>query len=186
MGFCTKGASMKIGIAGAQSVGKTTLLNALRSEKYFNNFAICDEVTRRVKSYGLPINEDGTDVTQRLIMNEHIANVFLHDDMITDRTALDGLVYSKYLFKHNKINQNTMNYVTTVFQRVWAQYNNVFYIEPEFEIVDDGTRSVDIAFRNEISEIFEYTIDKHKLKVYRVKGTLRNRANTIMDLLEGR
>jgi len=80
---------MRIGITGAQSVGKTTLLNALRSEKLFKDYAICDEVTRRVKSYGLPINEGGTDTTQRLIMNEHIYNAFMHEDMLTDRTALD-------------------------------------------------------------------------------------------------
>ena len=48
---------MRIGITGAQSVGKTTLLNALRSEKLFDDYTICDEVTRRVKSYGLPIIE---------------------------------------------------------------------------------------------------------------------------------
>ena len=41
---------MRIGITGAQSVGKTTLLNALRSEKLFDDYTICDEVTRRVKS----------------------------------------------------------------------------------------------------------------------------------------
>ena len=80
---------MKIGITGAQSVGKTTLLNALRSEKLFKDYVICDEVTRRVKSYGLPINEEGTDITQRLIMNEHIVNVFMYGNMLTDRTALD-------------------------------------------------------------------------------------------------
>ena len=94
---------MRIGITGAQSVGKTTLLNALRSEKLFKDYVVCDEVTRRVKSYGLPINEEGTDITQRLIMNEHIVNVYMHDNMLTDRTALDGLVYSTYLYKQNKI-----------------------------------------------------------------------------------
>jgi hypothetical protein len=45
------------GISGAQSVGKTTLLNALRSEPTFKDYSICDEVTRRVKSYGLLIND---------------------------------------------------------------------------------------------------------------------------------
>lgn len=177
---------MMIGITGAQSVGKTTLLNALRSEKIFNNYAICDEVTRRVKSYGLPINEDGTDNTQRLVMNEHIVNVFMHDNMLTDRTALDGLVYSTYLFKHNNISISTMRYVNDVFSRVWASYDYVFYIEPEFDIVDDGTRSVSKEFRDEIAELFESTIEKRKLSMHRVKGSVRNRVNSIIDLLEGR
>ncbi len=177
---------MRIGITGAQSVGKTTLLNALRSEKLFSNFAICDEVTRRVKSYGLPINEDGTDVTQLLIMNEHIYNVFMYDNMLTDRTALDGLVYSTYLFKHGKISDKTMGKIRDVFNRVWEQYDTVFYIQPEFTMVDDGTRSIDIEFRNEIVDIFNSTIEKRNLSVHRVYGSVRNRVTTIMDYLEGR
>ena len=177
---------MRIGITGAQSVGKTTLLNALRSEKLFTNYKICDEVTRRVKSYGLPINEDGSDTTQRLIMNEHIANVFLYDNMLTDRTALDGLVYSKFLYKYAKINDNTMRYVTDVFHSVWEKYDYVFYIEPEFEIVDDGVRSIDKKFRDEIADIFEQTIEKMKLSMCRVHGSVRDRTTSIMDILEGR
>lgn len=177
---------MRIGITGAQSVGKTTLLNALRSEKFFKDYAICDEVTRRVRSYGLPINEDGTGVTQRLIMNEHIVNVFMNEKMLTDRTALDGLVYSTYLFKHKKIGDKTMQYVTDVFNRVWAQYDHVFYIVPEFEMEDDGTRSISKSFRDEIVEIFEWAIEKRKLSMTRVTGSVRNRVDTIIGILEGR
>ena len=178
---------MKIGITGAQSVGKTTLLNALRSEKLFSeHFKICDEVTRTVKGYGLPINEDGNDSTQRLIMNEHVVNVFLYDNMITDRTALDGLVYTTYLYKHAKVNQPTLTYTTNIFNRVWEKYDHVFYIEPEFDIVDDGVRSIDVVFRNEIADLFKTTIEKKNLTLHRVKGSVRNRVNTIMDILEGR
>lgn len=178
---------MKIGITGAQSVGKTTLLNALRSEKLFANyFTICDEVTRRVKSYGLPINEEGTDTTQKLIMNEHIVNVFMNDRMITDRTALDGLVYTNYLYKNAKVNQPTLHYAQDVFNKVWPQYTHVFYIEPEFDIVNDGIRSVDQKFRDDIAELFENIIDKKKLTVFRVKGSVRDRVTAIMNLLEGR
>ena len=177
---------MRIGITGAQSVGKTTLLNALRSEKLFKDYVICDEVTRRVKGYGLPINEEGTDNTQRLIMNEHIVNVFMYGNMLTDRTALDGLVYSTYLYKNNQINTSTMAYVKEVFNKVWHSYDFVFYIEPEFEIVDDGVRSINKQFRDEIADLFEATIEKEKLNMLRVKGSVRNRVNTIIDHLEGR
>ena len=119
-------------------------------------------------------------------MNEHIVNVFMHDRMLTDRTALDGLVYTTYLYKHAKVNTKTYVYATEVFNQVWKQYNHVFYIEPEFDIVDDGVRSVDIDFRNEIADMFEAIINNKKLTLHRVKGSVRNRVNSIMDLLEGR
>jgi hypothetical protein len=158
----------------------------LRSEKLFKEYVICDEVTRRVKSYGLPINEEGTDITQRLIMNEHIVNVFMYGNMLTDRTALDGLVYSAYLYNKNQISANTLKYVREVFNKVWHSYDYVFYIEPEFEIVDDGVRSINKQFRDEIAELFEYVIEKENLSMLRVKGSVRNRVNTIIDHLEGR
>jgi nicotinamide riboside kinase len=177
---------MNLGITGAQSVGKTTLLNALRSEKALTGFTVCDEVTRRVKSYGLPINEAGTNVTQRLIMQEHIANVFMHHSMITDRTALDGLVYSSYLFKKGSIDASTMKFVRQVFDKVWPAYDHVFYIAPEFDIADDGERSVSTDFRDEIVEIFETIIKTNKLPVIRIKGSVRERVSTIINILEGR
>ena len=177
---------MRIGITGAQSVGKTTLLNALRSEKLFKDYVICDEVTRRVKSYGLSINEEGTDVTQRLIMNEHIVNVYMHDKMLTDRTALDGLVYSTYLYKQNQISISTMKYVREVFQKVRKSYDVIFYIDPEFDIVDDGVRSIDKEFRNDITGLFRVTIANENLSVIRVKGSVRERVNTVINYLEGR
>jgi len=177
---------MRIGITGAQSVGKTTLLNALRSEKTLQDYVICDEVTRRVKGYGLPINEDGNDNTQRLIMNEHIVNVFMNKKMLTDRTVLDGLVYSTYLYRNAKINQPTLKYVQDVFDKVWSQYDHVFYIEPEFDIVDDGVRSINVNFRNEIADLFESVIEKNKLTMTRVRGSVRVRVDTVIGILEGR
>lgn len=177
---------MKLGISGAQSVGKTTLLNALRSEKGLLGFTICDEVTRRVKGYGLPINEDGNDATQNLIMQEHIVNVFMYENIITDRTALDGLVYTSYLHRRGKVSVDTLIKTRNIFNKVWPKYDYVFYIEPEFDLIDDGIRSADIKFRDEIADLFEMVIDKEKLTVTRIKGSVRDRVTTIINILEGR
>jgi hypothetical protein len=62
----------------------------------------------------------------------------------------------------------------------------VFYIEPEFDMVNDGTRSVDTTFRDQVVDIFDSIIERRKLTMHRVKGSVRNRVNTIMDFLEGR
>ena len=175
---------MKIGISGAQSVGKTTLLNAIRSEPFFKGFEICNEVTRRVKSYGFSINENGNDVTQRLIMQEHVINIFMYSDFITDRTVLDGLVYSKYLRNHSKISNETMDFVYKVYSRCIGQYDLLFYIPPEFELEDDGVRSIDVTFRNSIVESFENVIYTHGLTVTILKGSLRERLDTVIESYE--
>ena len=58
---------MIVSFTGAQSTGKTTLLNKVRDLNPNLNFV--DEVTRRIKrEYNLPINEGGGDVTQSMII----------------------------------------------------------------------------------------------------------------------
>ena len=184
MGSVYERTIMRIGIAGAQSVGKTTLLNALRSEPEFKDYEICNEVTRRVSSYGLPINEEGNDITQRLIMQEHIVNVFMYDNMITDRTVLDGFVYSSYLLTGQKINANTYLYADRIFERVINYYDLLFYIPPEFDIKDDGVRSMDIKFRDDIANLFEYIINERMVPTIHLQGTVRERVGQVLKFVK--
>jgi nicotinamide riboside kinase len=172
---------MKIGIIGSQSVGKSTLMTALKSEKAFNDFHFCDEIARRIRSYNIPINEQGTDITQKLIMQEHITNVFMYDKMITDRTALDCLVYGIYLHNQGKISHESMQFMLSAFDRVWKLYDLVFYIRPEFDIVPDGIRSTNVEMRNEVDALFTKIIEEKNLKVVLVSGSVRERVNTVMD-----
>jgi len=174
---------MRIGISGAQSVGKTTLLNALRSESIFKDYAICDEVTRRVMSYGFPINEHAIDMTQRLIMQEHVMNVFMHDNMITDRTALDGLVYTQYLMENNKgMSEKTWTFANNVYHRVMPHYDVLFYIEPEFELVGDGVRSENKFFRDRIVTIFASKLETTlPCPVIRLHGSVRERTERVVE-----
>jgi nicotinamide riboside kinase len=178
---------MKIGITGSHSVGKTTLLNALRSEPCFKDYKICDEVTRQVRALGVNINENGNDNTQRLIMMKHLENVFLHDKMITDRTALDCLVYSRYLWARGQVSSETMYHITDMFNKMWHMYSVVFYIEPEFDVVDDGVRSIDAAFRDDINHAFRQAIAElklHKDNFHLVKGSVVSRVNQVMNVYE--
>lgn len=178
---------MKIGLTGTHSVGKTTLLNALRSEPCFKNFAICDEVTRQVRALGLSINEAGSDNTQRIIMLKHIENIMLHDNMITDRTALDCLVYSRYLWKKGKLTDETFSIIHKLFLKLWSQYDLIFFIEPEFDLVADGVRSIDEDFRNDIHKEFTSTIAELKLykdNLHYLKGSVVSRVQQVLTVYE--
>lgn len=175
---------MRIAISGAQSVGKTTILNALRSEKIFKDYHVANEVTRRVKGYGLPINEFGGDSTQRLIMQEHIVNTFMYDNFIADRSAWDGFVYTAYLWSNGRVSHDTLDFARSVFMKVQPTYDLQFYIEPEFDIVDDGVRSVDKAFRDDIIRIFESTAIDYKMNAVRLSGSVRERVEQVLTAIE--
>ena len=176
---------MRIGISGAQSVGKTTLLNALRSEKCFADYAIRNEVTRTVKSYGIDINEAGSDTSQLLIMKEHIYNVYMFDNMLTDRTALDGIVYTHWLFAEprNQVSEACFEECLSIFQRLIGSYDHIFYIAPEFPIEDDGVRSASEQWQNEIVREFEAYIEHYNVPVTRLSGSVRERVNTILKTI---
>ena len=178
---------MKIGISGSQSVGKTTLLNALRSEKSLKEYSFLTEVTRRVQGYGLPINEGGVDLTQKLIMHEHIVNWFMHDKFIADRCSLDGYVYSYYLWSENKVSYEAMSYAKEVNDKLIGKYDILFYIPPEFDIEDDGVRSADVQFRNNIVALFEGNIEllkENNTEVIRIGGSVRERVEQILNKIE--
>ena len=51
---------------GPSSSGKSTLLTECK-HKYSNKFTYVEEITRKIKNKGLPINEQGSDLTQLLI-----------------------------------------------------------------------------------------------------------------------
>lgn len=172
----------KIGISGAQSVGKTTLLNALRSEKCFKDYAVRNEVTRTVKSYGIDINEAGSDVSQLLIMKEHIYNVFMFDNMLTDRTALDGIVYTHWLYREprNQVSTACFEECKRIFHTLIESYDHLFYIAPEFPIEDDGVRSASEKWQGEIVREFESYIEDYNVTITRLSGSVRERVNTIL------
>lgn len=174
---------MRIGISGAQSVGKTTLLNALRSEKCFSDYDIRNEVTRTVRSYGLAINEHGSDTTQQLIMKEHIYNLIMFDNMITDRTALDGIVYTHWLYTDGKVSQECAAECESVFKKIISMYDYMFYIKPEFPIEDDGVRSSSQQWQDEIVVLFDRYINQYNIKVIPVSGSVRERVNTILKTI---
>mgnify|MGYP003665042816 FL=1 len=105
---------MIFSFTGAQSTGKTTLLKYLHKCNGNYPFEFVPEVTRLVsRDYEMPINEQGGDLTQMLIMTEHVRNIYKHRanrlvrgiHQIFDRCALDGIVYSFWLLQEGKISR---------------------------------------------------------------------------------
>ena len=196
---------MIFSFTGAQSTGKTTLLKRLiEANKGVDNwnfpFEFVPEVTRLVRrEYEVSINEGGDDITQMLIMTEHIRNVYggktdrllrgIHQ--IYDRCALDGVVYSHYLLDKGKISRTTYEACELIYKKLRNKYDVIFYTSPkDVELVDDGERSVDVHFREDIIDLFNlylYSINKDnkdKPRVILLEGTVEERLETIKSTLD--
>ncbi len=182
---------MIISFTGAQSTGKTTLLNLIKDlNPYLDSI---DEVTRRIKrEYNLPINEDGGDITQTMIMSDHIANIFrkYDSDVIFDRCALDGVVYTQWLYNKGKVSKEVLQWAKKIYNTLIDKYDAIFVTSPEdVPLVDDGERSVDIDFREEIIDIFNMYIDDIKIysrevNLFVVEGSVEERMKYIKNILE--
>jgi len=181
---------MRVSFTGAQSTGKTTLLNKCK-EKY-KDYKFVDEVTRYVrKTYDVKINEIGGTETQLYILAEHIKNHLKPDEnLILDRCILDGYVYTKYQVVNGKVSEQVLHAFNGVFAVLFDKLDYIFYTDPsDVKLVDDGERSVDYKFRDDIIFLFEDLITykmspKNREKVIRLSGTVEERMKTIEEYLK--
>lgn len=175
---------MKIAIAGAQSTGKSTLLNALKQE--YSNIQFIEEITRELKAQGYKINEDGNDDTQIQIMNLHKKYSTLSEDAIYDRCALDGIVYTQYLYDNGNISEEVYQTSLEIFEEIINRYDKICYLKPEFDIVDDGERSTNKSFRDDIVDLFEQYIDMYNLDVIVLTGSVEERIRQFKEVFDAR
>ena len=180
---------MVISFTGAQSTGKSTLLEGCKKDGRFNGYTFQHEVTRWVKKkYDLTINEGGDDLTQLAILAKHLDNYLTYrgKDVVMDRCILDGLVYTTYLYAgpDQVVGDEVYNYAEFLFKKLIDKVDIIFYTEPEIPLVDDGERSANVEFRDGVVKLFEEAIDHFKIPVVRLKGTYDERMETIFKTLD--
>lgn len=170
---------MKIALSGLHSQGKTTLLNELDKINLFKDYVKVPSPTRILQQEGFKINECGDESTQLCIMMQHLKNVLQFNSYsIFDRCALDGYAYG-LVFRKKIIDRQLFNVFKELFYTTIKQYDYIFYIEPELEIINDNTRSLDINFFNEVKDNFECTIRDNNIPVRRVRGSIQERVDFI-------
>jgi len=180
---------MIISFTGAQSTGKSTLLK-LCKEEFGEKFSYVEEVTRLVKrQHNVPINEDAGNITQLLIMNQHIANSIKYtENVIMDRCCIDGYVYTEWLLFQNKVNYWVAEYAARIADMLMKKLDIVFYCQADFALVEDGERSSNEKFRDEIEQrmnniLVNATIEPLQGKVVILTGSVEERMQTIKQTI---
>ena len=85
---------MKIGFCGTMSVGKTTLVNALKELPEFKDYTFRTERSKYLMELGIPLNTDSTIKGQVVFLAER-ASELMCENIITDRTIIDIIAFTK-------------------------------------------------------------------------------------------
>ena len=176
---------MRIAIIGMQGTGKTTLLEALKKD-WNVDWEIMPSIGRTMKSMGLPINEMGSDKTQYEALFLTLEQLKYKDGFYA-RTFVDGFVYTKYLAERGLVHPDILETWTRYLERNQKEYDYQFYLEPEFELEKDGTRSGDDDFNYNSERLFKETVEYLKsigIKIYKLTGSVEERVAQVNEIVK--
>jgi GTPase SAR1 family protein len=174
---------MKIGFCGTMSVGKTTLVNALKNLPEFEGYEFSTERSKYLRDLGIPLNTDSTIKGQIVFLAER-ASELMCENIITDRTVIDVMAFTNLA--------QSIPYVVgidfaTVASPLLKEYDYLFYISPEgIEVEDNGVRTVDVEYRNKIDKEIKKLLLKYKYrpKYYaELSGTTEERIEKIKQVI---
>ncbi len=175
----------KVAICGAHSQGKTTLVNALKGDILLSsnlNFSYRTNLTRDLSKL-LPINEQGDNASQYLVMARHLEYALTPGRWILDRGAIDGIAYSHYFYDKGTVDKTVFDALEKIYELCIPHYDKIFYIAPELPLRDDGQRSVNADFFNGVAEQFNFYTKHFSVsdRVIFISGTVEERAKKVID-----
>jgi len=174
---------MRIGLCGTMSVGKTTLVNALKELPEFKNYTFRTERSKYLRDMGIPLNTDSTVKGQSVFLAER-ASELMQKNIITDRTILDVMAFARC--------SDSMNYLESqqfcdFASNMLHEYDYIFYVSPEgVDIEDNGVRETNSDYRKIIDQNILLLIEKNKFRIknlIRISGSTEDRIKQIKDTL---
>ena len=174
---------MKIGLCGTMSVGKTTLVNALKEIPQFKDYAIATERSKYLNSLGIPLNYKTTIEGQTIFLAERVTEL-MQENIITDRTIIDVMAFTECATHTSIIDANAF---IDYSRRFISQYDYIFYISPEgIGIKDNGIRETDATYRKKIDESIQKLLLKYRPHYYTLKGSTEERIKQMLEIINYR
>lgn len=184
--------NVKINFVGAQGTGKTTLLEAARKDEYFKDFKFCTEIVRDlVKKKNLSINESGNEKSQKVFFDAY-NKILNKKGYISDRCIIDVHAYTNYLYDFKPTNDEKE--LQSLFKEILREksilkslnkdsFGIIVYFPIEFELVDDGVRSLNVNFQEYIDEYIIDTLNKYQLSFYTIRGSVEQRLKQLKEII---
>ena len=167
---------MKIGFCGTMSVGKTTLVKALKELSEFKDYTFRTERSKYLMEMGIPLNTDST-LKGQLVFAAERASELMQENIITDRTIVDVMAFSnlsKSMEAHEK------HYLTSTLYYLIKEYDILFYVSPEgVEIENNGVRETDAKYRIAIDKEIKSITQMFRGNTITIKGTIEERIEQV-------
>jgi nicotinamide riboside kinase len=171
---------MKIGFCGTMSVGKTTLVNALKELPEFKDYTFATERSKYLRDLGIPLNTDSTIKGQMVFLAER-ASELMCENIITDRTVIDVMAFTK-------LAESIPHYIGDLFEKLASnivrEYDYIFYISPKgIPVEDNGVRTTDIEYRDKVDKEIQRILKERAHQCIELYGTTEERIQKIKQVL---
>jgi GTPase SAR1 family protein len=172
---------MKIGLCGTVSVGKTTLVNALKELEQFKDYEFATERSKYLRDQGIALNTDST-LKGQIVFAAERALELMKENIITDRTIYDVMAFT---FSAESISEFEKREFANLMSRLVGEYDVVIYVSPEgVDIEDNGVRTIDSKYRDSIDKVIKLMLEHWPPnKLIEIKGTTDERIETIKGAL---
>ena len=184
---------MRIAFTGVHSTGKTTLLDALKSNYSEELYAI-SEIARNVISCGYPLGKDANVDSYINLISEQLKaeNIFVNYGrdklIIADRTLLDTLAYAKV--NKGLPRPYIPEYFIDMLEQIWLIEKNFYdlyiYFPIEFEMKNDDVRPLGEDYRASVNDQIKRLLDKFSVKYLVITGSVDNRLQQILEVIENK
>ena len=175
---------MKIGFCGTMSVGKTTLVKALKELPEFKNYTFRTERSKYLMEMGIPLNTDSTYKGQLVFAAERAAEL-MQENIITDRTIIDVMAFCELSKSMSKAEKDHIN---GVLWHLIKEYDIIFHIDDlSIPIEDNGVRETNKNYRLDIHKKISSILGMYRLmpgKVVTISGTTEERIKQIKSTID--